>query len=79
MLPTVTLHVRVWIEIITFASKGIKVTVTLHVRVWIEIACSSSSPVSTAVTLHVRVWIEIRCYEAGTFCNERHPPREGVD
>ena len=34
---TVTLHVRVWIEIVLMGDHGIASTVTLHVRVWIEI------------------------------------------
>ena len=35
----VTLHVRVWIEILTSAWPGYGNGVTLHVRVWIEIHC----------------------------------------
>ena len=34
---TVTLYMRVWIEILTFSGKRDSYTVTLYMRVWIEI------------------------------------------
>ena len=36
MRPHVTLHVRVWIEIVVWAGCAASGCVTLHVRVWIE-------------------------------------------
>ena len=55
----VTLHVRVWIEIIILSSMRRMVSVTLHVRVWIEISSFDNNIRTWSVTLHVRVWIEI--------------------
>ena len=55
----VTLHVRVWIEIIRIMCNPNPSPVTLHVRVWIEIVHAVLVGVRYGVTLHVRVWIEI--------------------
>ncbi len=55
----VTLHVRVWIEMLRQFRIAFGQKVTLHVRVWIEIRTVEISNKKQLVTLHVRVWIEI--------------------
>ena len=76
---TVTLCVRVWIEISTSSSFFMDRLVTLCVRVWIEIMSHSASAMSSAVTLCVRVWIEINNPNRANKKMTRHPLREGVD
>ena len=75
----VTLHVRVWIEIIYVIANKIHMLVTLHVRVWIEIFMSLQIGRKISVTLHVRVWIEMQYVDNIDGSKSCHPPREGVD
>ena len=75
----VTLHVRVWIEIIRIMCNPNPSPVTLHVRVWIEIVHAVLVGVRYGVTLHVRVWIEISSGGTIRYTGRGHPPREGVD
>ena len=79
MLVPVTLHVRVWIEMLSVALTGRISRVTLHVRVWIEIFRELCKAIKNSVTLHVRVWIEILRSRSVFVESSCHPPREGVD
>ena len=79
LIQCVTLHVRVWIEIVDAQTLAIIRSVTLHVRVWIEISCFSSVANRIRVTLHVRVWIEMFVPRLSHYGTWSHPPREGVD
>ena len=76
---TVTLHARVWIEIVCETTDDIIVTVTLHERVWIEIIPIRRYTQRWHVTLHARVWIEISGNVSNVDISWCHPPREGVD
>ena len=76
---TVTLSVRVWIEINPLRLPSLTDMVTLSVRVWIEIEKRKFVQRPRGVTLSVRVWIEIvsaRCTGRLSSC---HPQCEGVD
>ena len=75
----VTLHVRVWIEMVLHRGYISSSSVTLHVRVWIEISSGICSAHSILVTLHVRVWIEMFILGEIQAPAVSHPPREGVD
>ena len=78
-MTRVTLHVRVWIEIVTPRYFFEILQVTLHVRVWIEIHIRHVLQYQSIVTLHARVWIEIVCAFPFRAYMKSHPPREGVD
>ena len=75
----VTLHARVWIEILYFNYMPEMDEVTLHARVWIEIYFDYTIVRVNCVTLHVRVWIEISGRLTSACPGRRHPPCEGVD
>ena len=76
---SVTLCVRVWIEIKRSICNSSHARVTLCVRVWIEIRRCEEETFCNEVTLCVRVWIEIN-WSLNTQRQEiRHPLREGVD
>ena len=58
--PLVTLHVSVWVEIISDAFPVTDVyIVTLHVSVWVEMKIKYFLSEPAKVTLHVSVWVEI--------------------
>ena len=75
----VTLHARVWIEIVSSARPAPYRCVTLHARVWIEIPKILTCIKPASVTLHARVWIEMALPEKALEKPGGHPPREGVD
>ena len=70
---TVTLRVRVWIEIINKCLAAGKDVVTLRVRMWIEIYSTLYRRANMAVTLRVRVWIEILIYNVDTVTVQTSP------
>ena len=77
---SVTLYVRVWIEMSDNVSvPEIVEPVTLYVRVWIEIGVDYLINRRTFVTLYVRVWIEIKTNFTYLPTSSSHPLREGVD
>ena len=55
----VTLHVSVWVEIVSPRYTDFYLMVTLHVSVWVEIHCKIMVSALSTVTLHVSVWVEI--------------------
>ena len=60
---TVSLFVRLWVEIIKLFSNTNIWFVSLFVRLWVEISNSLSSIQDTWVSLFVRLWVEIYQYE----------------
>ena len=55
----VTLHVSVWVEIVTERTTAEYTAVTLHVSVWVEMVMTHLHMLKPWVTLHVSVWVEI--------------------
>ena len=78
VVPFVTLHVSVWVEICVWVCLFIRIYVTLHVSVWVEILNFFSQCLSTTVTLHVSVWVEIEFEEINGEKRLSHAPRERV-
>ena len=58
-VPSVTLHVSVWVEISSVLYGTLNDFVTLHVSVWVEIYGILGDYFNPVVTLHVSVWVEI--------------------
>ena len=60
----VTLHVSVWVEIMSLLKPIVNRSVTLHVSVWVEMLLNTQTAGVKLVTLHVSVWVEIVCDNA---------------
>ena len=76
---SVTLRVRVWIEIIVRTYCGGSMCVTLRVRVWIEMTAHGDTGPNAVVTLRVMVWFEMSWSFLIISNSTSHPPCEGVD
>ena len=75
---TVSLFVRLWVEISGACLKCCKILVSLFVRLWVEIKIDVIPFSFVQVSLFVRLWVEISHLANTSMTRHRQPLREAV-